>query len=120
MFIFTSIFIHLTFILVFGIVIFSLVSIFLEYRKNKKSPRLIVPAKVVAKRHETSFDSYTNGTNMSGSHTSSSTSYYITFEVESKDRMEFIVSKHNYGLIVENDEGRLEFQGTRFISFDRY
>ena len=37
------------------------------------------------------------------------TRYYVTFQVESGDRMEFSVSGR-YGLLV--DTGRLTFQGT--------
>lgn len=45
--------------------------------------------------------------------TSSYTTYYVTFEVESGDRIELIVPDREYGLMVEGD------QGTRYISFDR-
>ena len=49
----------------------------------------------------------------------SSTIYYVTFQVESGDRMEFSVSGTEYGMLVEGDEGRLTFQGTRYLSFLR-
>lgn len=52
-------------------------------------------------------------------HTSSSTVYYATFEVESGDRMEFGVPNKEYGLLVEGDRGRLTFQGTRYLGFER-
>ena len=52
-------------------------------------------------------------------HTSRSTSYYVTFEVESGDRLELRISGSEYGLLAEGDFGMLTFQGTRYLSFDR-
>ena len=52
-------------------------------------------------------------------HTSTSTTYYVTFEVCSGDRMELRLQGHEYGLIVEGDRGELTFQGTRFLGFTR-
>lgn len=43
----------------------------------------------------------------------------MTFEVESGDRMEFAVRGQDYGMLVEGDTGRLGFQGTRFLDFER-
>jgi hypothetical protein len=48
-----------------------------------------------------------------------STHYYVTFEVESGDRMELSLSGHEYGLLAEGDTGHLSFQGTRYLSFER-
>ena len=56
---------------------------------------------------------------MNGRHTSTSTSYYATFQVESGDRMEFLINGREYGLLVEGDRGRLSFQGTRYLGFER-
>ena len=33
--------------------------------------------------------------------------------------MEFMLEPNEYGLIAEGDAGKLTFQGTRFISFER-
>jgi hypothetical protein len=52
-------------------------------------------------------------------HTSSSTTYFTTFEVESGDRMELRVPEKEYGMLVEGDTGRLTFQGTRYKGFER-
>ena len=41
------------------------------------------------------------------------------YEVESGDRMEFQLSGSEYGLLIEGDAGKLAFQGTRFLGFDR-
>ena len=52
-------------------------------------------------------------------HTTASTSYYATFQVESGDRMELEVSGPEYGQLVEGDRGKLSFQGTRYLGFNR-
>ena len=52
-------------------------------------------------------------------HYTASTSYYVTFEVDSGDRMELCVSGEEYGMLVEGDCGKLSFQGTRYLSFER-
>ena len=49
----------------------------------------------------------------------SSTSYYLTFEMESGDRIEFLVGEKEYGLLVEGNVGKLKFQGSRYLSFER-
>ena len=48
-----------------------------------------------------------------------STTYYATFQVESGDRMELRLSGAEYGMLAEGDRGRLTFQGTRYLSFER-
>jgi hypothetical protein len=52
-------------------------------------------------------------------HSSSSTTYYVTFEVASGDRIEFVTIDTEYGLLVEHDMGKLTFQGTRYLGFVR-
>ena len=86
-----------------------------EWNKNNHSPKLTVPVTVVAKR--TNVSRHHNGGKHH--HTSTSTTYYVTFQVESGDRMELHLSGSEYGLIVEGDKGLLTFQGTRFLNFER-
>ena len=88
-----------------------------EWRKNNNSPRLTVPAKVVSKRTSVSHGHH-HGAN-GHMHTTSSTWYYATFEVESGDRMELALSGSEYGMLAEGDTGKLTFQGTRYLSFER-
>ena len=109
----------LMFLLVFGVVLFGIIKGISQWNKNNNSPRLTVPATVVAKRTNVSHHHHHHGTNDIGHHTSTSTSYYVTFQVESGDRMELHMAGHQYGLLVEGDRGKLTFQGTRFLSFER-
>ena len=92
------------------------------WNQNNHSPQLSVSARVVSRRTEVSHHSYANGGDVTGAQgytTSSSTWYYVTFEVESGDRMEFSVSGKEYGLLAEGDVSKLTFQGTRYLSFLR-
>ncbi|MBQ9119341.1 MAG: DUF2500 domain-containing protein [Lachnospiraceae bacterium] len=104
----------LVFFAVFAVIIFSIGKSALQWGRNNRQPVLTVPAEVVAKREHVS--GHHGHNNM---HYHSSTSYYVTFEVESGDRMELQVNGDNYGYMIEGDFGRLTFQGTRFLSFDR-
>jgi len=89
----------------------------LQWGKNNKSPVLTVEATVVAKRENVTYHHHNNAN--AGMHTSASTSYYVTFQVESGDRMELHVASHEYGMLVERDVGKLTFQGTRYLGFER-
>lgn len=112
----------LMFILVFGIIVFTFIQGIAEWNKNNHSPRLTVPAAVVAKRTNVTHHHQANGGDASGAHgfhTTTNTTYYVTFQVESGDRMEFHVSGSEYGMLAEGDSGRLTFQGTRYLSFER-
>ena len=77
---------------------------------------MTVVARVVTKRANTSRHHHHHDNHV---HSSTSTSYYVTFEVESGDRMEFRVPGREYGMLAEGDLGKLTFQGTRYHSFER-
>ena len=112
---------QIMFYIVFGLaistVLISLIKGVKEWNKNNHSPRLIVEATVTAKRNHVSHHHNNHGTGVS--HSSSSTSYYVAFEVETGDRMELRVSGSEFGLLVEGDYGKLTFQGTRYLGFER-
>lgn len=113
-----GIFFVLMFILVFGIIIFNIVRSVGQWNKSNNSPRLTVSASVVAKRMAVHHHHH-GGTDHSMSHTSTFTHYYVTFQVESGDRFELYVGGSDYGMLAEGDRGKLTFQGTRFLGFDR-
>ena len=88
-----------------------------QWNKNNHSPKLTVPATIVAKRTNVSRHRHSGANGHHHHHTS--TTYYVTFQVESGDRMELHVAGHEYGLLVEGDKGKLTFQGTRYQGFER-
>ena len=108
------------FIIIIAFFIVILVKGIGEWNKNNHSPRLTVDATVVAKRTDISHSSGLHN-QTTGMHTgcTTSTSYYVTFQVESGDRMEFHVGGEEFGLLVEGDYGNLSFQGSRYLGFVR-
>ena len=108
-----QIFFYITFFFVMATFVVTIGKSLLEWNKNNHSPRLTVPATIVAKR-----TNHTRHANRNHHHTTSTT-YYVTFQVESGDRMELQLAGTEYGLLVEGDHGNLTFQGTRFLEFER-
>lgn len=108
------------FLIVFAIVIGTFITTGIkgakQWKHNNDSPRLTVAASVVNKREQVG---RTHHHHDSHTHTYHYTNYFVTFEVESGDRMELEVSGEESGLMVEGDQGMLTFQGTRFLGFER-
>lgn len=110
-----SILVPLIFIIVFGMIIFTMIKGVGQWNSNNKQPVITVVAEIVAKRGHTSRSNHNHGDNM---HSSTSTTYYATFQVESGDRMEFHISAKEFGMLAEGDIGKLTFQGTRYHGFE--
>ena len=91
---------------VFGTILSTLVKNARTERKNDNSPKISTEATVVTKR-----------TQVRGDH--AHTTYYATFQFESGDRMELKIPHDNFGYLVEGDHGKLTFQGTRYLGFER-
>lgn len=102
-------------IVIIGIILLSVGKGVRQWNRNNKQPILTVGSRIVSKRNEISHHQRQN--DQMSSYTR--TSYYITFEVESGDRIEFIVEGEEYGMCAEGDTGRLTFQGTRYMGFQR-
>lgn len=117
---------EIMFTLVFVVVIGTFIAIIVKgistWNKNNNSPRLTVAAEVVSKRINVTHHRHANAGDVTGAHgyhTTSSTRYYVTFQVDSGDRMELSVSGSEYGMLADGDRGKLSFQGTRYLSFER-
>lgn len=126
MFEWMSVLFPIFFVAVFSIVIITFIVTLVrgigQWNRNNHSPQLTVEATVVTKRLDVSHTQHANAGDQTGAHgyhTSSSTDYYVTFQVESGDRMEFHISGQEYGMLMEGDTGRLTFQGTRYLGFER-
>ncbi len=102
----------IVFFLVIGVFVITFVRMIGEWISNNNSPRLTVEATIVTKRDQVH-------RHTSNGHTHRSHSYHVTFQFESGDRMELRVPGHEYGLLVEGDVGKLTFQGTRYLCFER-
>ncbi|MGG1398995.1 DUF2500 domain-containing protein [Bacillus salipaludis] len=106
---FGPIFIGVIFVIVISTILFTIVTGITQWNKNNHSPKLNVNARVVAKRTAV----------RGGGETRAHSDYFVTFEVESGDRMELEVKDDDFGMLVEGDQGELTFQGTRYLGFIR-
>lgn len=100
------------FVFIFGMIIMTFAKSIRQEHKNNQSPKLTVSATVIAKRDQVSVHRHDH-------HRHTSTRYFVTFQVESGDRMELQTGGSEYGLLIEGDQGKLTFQGTRFLNFER-
>ncbi|BAZ15983.1 hypothetical protein NIES4071_78560 [Calothrix sp. NIES-4071] len=98
------------FVLVFGLFGYAIFKGISTAAYNRKQPIINREAKVVSKRQHVSGG---------GGDSSTSTSYYITFEFADGSREEFALSAREYGLIAEGDKGTLHSQGTWYKNFKR-
>ena len=91
--------------------------------RNNHSPQETVDAWVVAKRMKVSGHGGTvaagNFSAMNTIHSSTYTQYFVTFELENGKRLELGVKDPEYGMLAEEDRGRLSYQGTRYLGFER-
>ena len=92
-------------------------------RKNDQSPRVTADVKVVSKRMEVGGNRNHRRMGADGmmenGYSYSYSDYFVTFEFDSGDRLELPVDGSDYGLLVEGDQGKLSFQGTRYLGFER-
>ncbi|NJD03507.1 MAG: DUF2500 domain-containing protein [Ruminiclostridium sp.] len=107
------------FVFVFGTIIVRSIQGATQWKRNNESPVLTVGASVVTKRADVHNYHHHNSEADNMHYMSSSTKYYVTFEVTSGDRLEFEIRDTEYGMLVENDIGMLTFQGTRYLGFER-
>lgn len=108
----------IVFITILGILISRAIQAGKQWKRNNESPVLTVDAVVKSKRMDVCYHQNAN-LNQPGQMGFSRTFYYVTFEVESGDRMEFSVSGTEYGVLAQDDTGKLTFQGTRYLGLDR-
>lgn len=111
------VFFVIVFVIVIGTFIASAVKGVSQWNRNNNSPRLTVNARVINKRTQMGYRRHRGASDHY--HTHSYTNYFVTFEVESGDRMELEVTGEESGLMIEGDTGLLTFQGTRFLGFER-
>ena len=112
-----SILFFVAFLFVFSMFVLTVLKTITEWNKNNNSPKLTVYATVIKKRTQVSNSDYLDHNGMI--HTTSSISYYVTFQVERGDEMEMRLSRNEYIMLAEGDYGKLTFQGTRYISFEK-
>ncbi|USB31603.1 DUF2500 domain-containing protein [Paenibacillus sp. YPG26] len=102
------------FVIVITIILVSVSGGLYRWFSNNKQPVLSVNSVISSKRTAISHHQDSD----SSAHHSIMT-YYLTFEVESGDRLEFRVSGEEFGQSAEGDEGKLTLQGSRYLGFER-
>ena len=112
-----SILFFIAFLFVFSMFVLAGLKAITEWNKNNSSPKLTVDATVIKKRNQVSNSDYLDHNGMV--HTTSSITYYVTFQVERGDQIKMRLSRNEYIMLAEGDYGKLTFQGTRYISFER-
>ncbi len=108
-----SIVVMLIFAIIFIIILVTIIGEIRQWISDNNSPRLQVNARVISKRTKITSRSSNN------INTNTITIYYVTFELESGDRAEFKVKGHEFGMLVEGDQGELTCQGSRYLGFKR-
>lgn len=111
-FLFPKLFV-VVFALIIGVIVVMALRSFTTWANNNRQPVVAAHATVVAKRSQ-----LRGGSGRAGE-VSSMTSYYVTFQFESGDRLELPVPVSEFGYMVEGDRGTLSFQGTRYHAFTR-
>lgn len=93
-----------------------------EWNKNNHSPRLTISCKIIEKRAEVCYTQRPvggDGNDVSRMQIMPCTTHYVTFQADDGEQMEFCVDDREYSLLSEGDFGKLSFQGTRFLDFER-
>ena len=116
------------FILFFTGIVIAIAKNISRLKANMKTHALTVSAVVISKRIGTEED----GASMEGArpdetahgsvesaHASGLEYFYVTFQTESGERMEFRVRGDEYDMLTEGSRGRLTFQGLEYRSFKK-
>lgn len=119
MFTIVPLFIMVGFAAIVGIFIMTFVRAARQNRADDASPVLTVGARMVTKRADIRHSTAHTAGNSNLNHIHTYRRHYATFQVESGDRMELEVQESVFGLLAEGDQGRLTFQGKRFLGFER-
>ncbi|WP_277469267.1 MULTISPECIES: DUF2500 domain-containing protein [unclassified Paenibacillus] len=103
-------------VVMIGIVAVSAGRGLFQWSRNNSSPMLTIPARIVSKRSEVRQQQLQDDSQSSRT----STTYYLTYELQDGERMEFKVDGSEFGMSAEGDRGLLTYQGTRYHGFQRH
>lgn len=110
------------FLIAVAVIVVVLVKGVAQWHENNEAPRLTVEARVVNKREDIHYEQHANAGDITGAHgyhTTTSVVYFVTFQVESGDQMRFVVNSSEYEMLQEGMSGRVSFQGSRFLGFEK-
>ena len=100
-------------IIVFGVIFFTMIK---QWNKNRYSPKLVVNAKVVEKRIKIS-----KFLNQGGEipRDEEFESCYVIFQLDNGEQIELWVKRSIYLKLSKGDRGKLSFQGTKYLGFEK-
>lgn len=108
-----------SFISMFSIIIgLSLIVILRQWIKNRRSPRIVSVAIILNKHIEKQYIHRKRNASP-GMHTRRMQIYYVLFKLESGEKIELRVNKIQYSELRKGYKGKLTFQGTKYIGFER-
>ena len=87
---------------------------FLEWKHNRKIPRLTHEVSILNKRTQT--DQFRIKDKKIGRPI---TTYYVTFHLPYDEQIELRIPEKDYRFLFQGDSGHLTFQGTKFFTFER-
>lgn len=101
-------------VLLIGVIIFLNIKEIYDYHHSNKKPVLTVPAKVINKRAQVIHHLHQIEIHL---YYPTSTYYFVTFELETGENIEFEISGIEYSSIFEEDYGNLTYQGIDLLHF---
>lgn len=106
------------FIIVAIIVVFIIFTVIKQWHKNNRSPKIVINSTVLEKRKQRVSHSSAGA---AGSHVVYGAEYWITFQLEGGDSVEFWLKENEdeYNRLKIGDCGKLTFQGTRYLGFEK-
>lgn len=100
----------------------ALVRGIVQWSENNRAPRLTMEAWVRSRREDVTYARHPvagDATGAHGYHTTANVRRLVTFQTDSGEQIELSVTGQEYDRLMEGDRGRLTFQGTRYIDFQR-
>lgn len=105
-----GIFLHDFYVLIilFVVTAFLLIMLYILFHPNRNDSQPILWDSAVVKEKHTQLEN-----------SPSFTCHNVTFELKNGNLKEFQVNLSNFDMLTKGDCGRLNFQGTRFLGFER-
>ena len=110
------------FLIIVFVIMVILVNKMNRWSQNNNSPETTVEAVVSEKRDRDTLQQIPNGgdpTGAQGFQLIPDIHRYVVFTVESGETMEFSVTEGEFRSLQTGERGKLTFQGTRYLGFER-
>ena len=110
------------FLIIVFVIMVILVNKMNRWSQNNNSPETTVEAVVSEKRDRDSLQQIPNGgdpTGAQGFQLIPEIHRYVVFTVDTGETMEFSVTEGEFRSLQKGERGRLTFQGTRYLGFER-